>query len=76
MVSTQKPVAFGYHPYSVRGGTADVARSFGGTKVGSFDVGDVVDDSPQVIAGMVLGALIAMFALKALGFRFAMGIGK
>jgi len=41
-----------------------------------FDVGEYVDNSPQMIAGLVLGALVTMVALKALGFRFAIGVGN
>jgi len=74
MVSSEKPVAFGFHPYQVGTGIADTKRSLGQTM--DFDVGEYVDNSPQMIAGLVLGALVTMVALKALGFRFAIGVGN
>lgn len=46
-----------------------IGQSFG-------DVGEYIDDSPQVIAGVVLGALVTLVALKALGFKFVIGVGN
>lgn len=42
----------------------------------SFEVGDFIDNSPQIVACLVLGGLITMVALKGLGFRFAIGVGN
>lgn len=41
----------------------------------NFDAGEFIDDSPQIIAGMVLGGLVALFVLKGLGFRFSIAAG-
>ena len=35
----------------------------------------VIDSTPAIVAGFVLGATITLVALKAAGFRFNFGVG-
>jgi len=39
------------------------------------DLGASIDETPAFVAGIVIGALGLMFALKAAGFRFNFGVG-
>jgi hypothetical protein len=39
------------------------------------DLGHTIDETPAFVAGIVIGALGLMFAMKAAGFRFNFGVG-
>lgn len=39
------------------------------------ELGNTIDSTPAVVSGFVLGATVALFALKAAGFRFNFGVG-
>ncbi len=39
------------------------------------DFGDVIDNTPRVVAAFVLGAAIVLLLLKRAGFRFNFGVG-
>lgn len=59
----------------------DQQRAMNGASItdtlGDFvdDVGDVVDATPRVLAGMLLGAVLTLFLLRVAGFRFSFGVG-
>lgn len=38
------------------------------------DVGGLVDSTPRFVAGIVLGAALALFLLRLAGFRFSFGV--
>jgi hypothetical protein len=70
---------FGYHPNLTY--HAEVDRTMFGTSgfqddgVAAQVFGDI-DGTPRTVALFGLGALGIMIGLKALGFRFAIGVGK
>lgn len=48
----------------------------GGIPDGFFsEHGSDIDSTPLFVAGLVLGAAVALVALKAAGFRFNFGVG-
>lgn len=61
----------------------DQQRAMNGSHVGPHpglgglvdELGDVVDSTPRVLAGMLLGAILTLFLLRAAGFRFSFGVG-
>ncbi len=38
------------------------------------DISGAVDNTPKFVAGLVLGAMLGIVALKAAGFRFVVGV--
>jgi hypothetical protein len=68
---------FGYHPLLTL--NAEVERAMYGTSDANDGIaaqvyGDI-DNTPKAVALFGLGALATLIALKALGFRFAIGVG-
>lgn len=61
----------------VPGGGADSAGARPSATRGPFDgIPDFIGDgTPRVLAAMLLGALVTLIALRALGFRFSFGVG-
>lgn len=62
---------FGYHPnptYTAEGG---LSMDPSGAQQ---DVYGQIDNSPKYVGAIVLGALLTLVALKALGFRFSFGV--
>jgi len=68
----------GYHPNLTY--HAEVNRTmFGASNMDSGTAAQVygdVDNCPKAVGGLILFALIGVVGLKALGFRFAIGVGK
>jgi hypothetical protein len=64
---------FGYHPNLTL--NADVGRHVMDQSGGVVnDVYGAVDNSPKYLGALVLGSLVTLVALKALGFRFSFGV--
>jgi hypothetical protein len=64
---------FGYHPNLTL--SADVGRHGMDQSDGVVsDVYGAVDNSPKYLGALVLGSLVTLVALKALGFRFSFGV--
>lgn len=62
---------FGYHPYPTY--VAEPGESVNPEEIAS-DVYGGIDNSSRYVGALVLGALAALVAMKALGFRFAFGV--
>lgn len=61
---------FGYHPnptYVAQGGMVEPQGL-------TDEVFGSVDNSPKYVGAVVLGSLLTLVALKALGFRFSFGV--
>lgn len=39
------------------------------------EVSDVIDATPRFVAGMLVGAVLGLAALRLAGFRFSFGVG-
>lgn len=39
------------------------------------ELGDTIDATPAIVAGIILGAAATLFLLKKAGFRFNFGVG-
>lgn len=68
---------FGYHPLLTL--HAESERAMFGTSDSADGIaaqvyGDI-DNTPKAVALIGLGALVTLIGLKALGFRFAIGVG-
>lgn len=66
----ERPI-FGHHPnptYTAQGGMPVDPEAL------AQDVYGQVDNSPKYVGALVLGSLLTLVALKALGFRFSFGV--
>jgi hypothetical protein len=64
---------FGYHPYPTYVAEGGIQTTMNPEELGQ-DVYGQIDNSPKYVGAVVLGALLTLIALKALGFRFAFGV--
>lgn len=68
---------FGYHPNLTIHAETD-RTMFGASNMDQGAAAQVygdIDNCPRTVALLVAGALVAVVGMKALGFRFAIGVG-
>jgi hypothetical protein len=63
---------FGFHPYPTY--VAEGGQSAMEPDAVSADTYGQIDNSPRYVGAIVLGSLLTLVALKALGFRFSFGV--